>query len=287
MLVFVRLARVKHWLKNMLIIIPVVFAGSLLQESYWKILIPSFFAFSFLASFVYIINDIKDLENDRKHAIKKARPLASGAVAVWRAVILAIAFVIATVIFHILGGASLYGALVLLLYAGLNIAYSFGLKNVPILDLVILSSGFILRILYGSAITGIMVSNWLYLVVVAGSLYMSMGKRRNELLTGMQTRKVLKHYNYSFLDKNMYVCFGLAIVFYSLWCLDIASSALWSVPWLIITGMRYSMNIEAAESSGDPVDVIMGDKILLVLGLIYVVAMFFTLYYKQSLESIL
>ena len=104
----------------------------------------------------------------------------------------------------------------------LNLLYSFGLKNVPVADIAILVSGFLLRVLYGSSITGIEISKWLYLTVIAMSFYLGLGKRRNELEKhgGESTRKVLEAYNKNFLDKNMYMCLSLAIVFYSLWCTD-------------------------------------------------------------------
>ena len=92
-----------------------------------------------------------------------------------------------------------------------------GLKNKPIIDIVILAAGFVIRIFYGGMITGVSISKWLYLVITSGSLYMGLGKRRNEMKKQTDTRDVLKYYNVDFLDKNMYVCVPLTIVFYALW----------------------------------------------------------------------
>ena len=105
----------------------------------------------------------------------------------------------------------------LISYLGLNVAYSMGLKNKPIIDIVILAAGFVIRIFYGGMITGVSISKWLYLVITSGSLYMGLGKRRNEMKKQTDTRDVLKYYNVDFLDKNMYVCVALTIVFYALW----------------------------------------------------------------------
>ena len=107
-------------------------------------------------------------------------------------------------------------------YLAINILYSIKLKHIPILDIAILTSGFLLRLLYGAEITGIGISNWLYLTILSFSFYMALGKRRNELTKiGNETRRVLEYYNKSFLDNNMYTCMALGIVFYSLWCIDI------------------------------------------------------------------
>ena len=114
---------------------------------------------------------------------------------------------------------------------------------------------------------------------------MGLGKRRNELKkTGSETRKVLEHYNKTFLDNNMYMCMAIGIVFYSLWCIDINSSingiinVIYTVPFVMIICMKYSLNIEG-DSSGDPVDVILGDKILLALAFIYALTMFAIIYF--------
>lgn len=166
----------------------------------------------------------------------------------------------------------------------LNILYSFWLKHIPILDVVILASGFLIRVLYGSNITNIQISNWLYLTILVFSFYMGLGKRRNEYKKmGTNGRKVLEFYNESFLNNNMYMCMALGIVFYSLWCIDVNKAStgifniIWTVPIVLIICMKYSLNIEN-ESHGDPVDVILGDKILLLLGVIYTILMFLWIY---------
>jgi len=149
------------------------------------------------------------------------------------------------------------------------------LKNVPIMDIAILVSGFLIRVIYGGVICNIEVSNWLYLTVMAISFYMGLGKRRNEIIKqGTESRKVLKFYNYEFLDKNMYMSLAITIVFYSLWCMDIGAvsnsliNIIWTVPLVLIICMKYSLDIEG-DSLGDPVDVILSDKLLLGLALIY------------------
>lgn len=174
----------------------------------------------------------------------------------------------------------------MLLYLVLNIGYSCGLKNIPLIDVIILVSGFIIRVVYGALITDIVVSNWLYLTVITIAFYFSFGKRRNELkrFNDGETRSVLKYYTIPFLDKNMYMCLGLANVFYALWSMDEKTISHYNnnflvltVPIVLLISMKYSMDIEG-ESDGDPVEVLLHDRILIILCLIYLSVIFTILY---------
>ena len=165
----------------------------------------------------------------------------------------------------------------------LNVGYSAGLKSVPIVEIGVLSSGFLLRVLYGGQVFGIEVSSWLYLTVLSLSLYLGLGKRRNELerVTSATTRKVLRYYNRRFLDRNMYMFLAVGLCFYSLWAMEQSKAMLWSIPLVMLSCMRYSLVIEGG-SDGDPVDVIYKDKILLALGIMCAIYMLVALYYPQS-----
>ena len=234
----------------------------------------AFLALSFTASIVYIINDIKDIEKDRVHPVKKKRPLASGEVSIKQAIIVIIILILLILaLLFFTNSLFKYANLVLLLYIIMNIGYSCGLKNIPLIDITILSFGFVLRVIYGGLIIDVDISSWLFLTVLAVSFYMALGKRRNELLKvkSGKTREVLKYYNKDFLDKNMYMFLTLAIVFYSLWStIAITSSLLkYSVIFVILILMKYSMNVEEG-GYGDPVDVILRDKILILLAVLYV-----------------
>lgn len=154
-----------------------------------------------------------------------------------------------------------------------NLLYSGGLKKLPIVDVAILVSGFVIRVLYGAAITDIEISKWMYLTVISMSFYMGLGKRRNEMLQNYEenTRDVLKYYGYGFLDKNMYVSLTLAITFYALWSVDPitterigSKNMIWTVPILILICLKYSMAVEGT-LDGDPVEVVLKDRILLLM----------------------
>lgn len=274
---YVKLLRVKHYIKNLLIFIPVFFGGVIFEKERLIKASLGFVCFCLISSAIYILNDYRDIEKDRKHPTKKNRPLASGRVKPNNAIIIMVMLVAIAMVISI-KLKTIEGACCLLLYFVLNVAYSMGLKNKPIIDVVILASGFVMRVMYGGYITGVEISQWLYLVVTTGSLYMGLGKRRNELKAQTDTREVLKYYNESFLDKNMYVCLALANVFYALWTIDMNSPYIsWTVPVFIVMLMCYSLDTEG-NSEGDPVEVILKDRVLISIILVYAVCIFTLLY---------
>lgn len=281
---YIKLMRPKHYIKNFLVFLPLLFSGMFFDKNNILTCLLGFICFSLLASTIYIINDIKDKDKDKMHKTKCNRPIASGKVSVKNAIIVDILLITIIVLICILGNFNALSISLALLYFILNLIYSFGAKNIPILDIIILVSGFFIRVLFGATLLNITVSNWLYLTVIAISFYLGLGKRRNEIIkSGVNYRKVLKYYNKDFLDKNMYMCLTMTIVFYSLWTTDSVivlknnNLLIWTVPLIIIIAMKYSMNIEG-DSDGDPVEVIMKDKVLIALGLIYMISLFVILY---------
>lgn len=280
---YIKLMRVKHYIKNLLIFLPLLFSGLMLEKSKLITTIFGFICFSFIASSIYIINDIKDMKSDRNHKTKCNRPIASGKIRPINAIIFMIFLLFIVTIICIFMKFNIISILLILLYFILNICYSMGAKNIPLVDVIILVSGFVIRLLFGASLIGINVSNWLYLTVISASFYLGLGKRRNELMKSKKTRHVLKYYNKEFLDKNMNVFMTMTIIFYSLWTTDyeIVSKSnnllIWTVPFLIIILLKYSMDIEG-NSDGDPVEVIVKDKILLALGMVYGIAMLLILY---------
>lgn len=264
----IRLLRPKHYLKNVLVLLPLFFSGRFFERALLSAATAGFAAFCLLSSFIYIINDVRDVESDRRHPTKCRRPIASGAVSVHAALTLAAALAAAVTAIGVLARFPAGGWGCMAIYLLVNLGYSFGLKNVPILDIALLVSGFLLRVLFGAAVTGIGISSWLYLTVVSVSFYLALGKRRGELRRQSDTsRKVLRYYNNAFLDKNMNICLTLAIVFYSLWSADAMNAGthlIWTVPLVICLCLKYSLTVEG-DSDGDPVEVIFQDKVLLVL----------------------
>lgn len=281
---YLKLARVHHYIKNFFIFLPIFFSMNLFNSCMLISAIQGFLAFSFMTSVVYIINDLVDIEKDRLHPKKKERPLASGKVSTKGAIIFAVALFLASTVLCICScNGKFYSIAFPALYFALNIFYCFGGKNIPIVDIAVLASGFLIRLLYGSSITGVEISSWLYLTVLSLSFYLGLGKRRNEIKLGKETRAVLKFYTYEYLDKMMYMFTGMGMIFYSLWCvadstvLRFSNHMIWTVPIVMLIFMRYSLVVEG-DSYGDPVDVILGDKILLSLSGVYAVLLLVLMY---------
>ena len=170
---YIRLMRVKHYIKNILIFMPLFFAGKIYDWNELSVAVTGFFAFCCVSSSVYIFNDLIDLEKDRRHPTKKYRPIASGQVSVKQAVGLIVVCLFLSILVLVVAS-NLGGSIFLLLYIIVNIAYSVRLKEYPIMDIVLLASGFVIRMFYGGYLTDVPISGWLYLIVVSGSLYMGL-----------------------------------------------------------------------------------------------------------------
>lgn len=284
-----KLMRPKHYLKNVLIFVSLVFSKNLCSRELLLKSLLGFCAFSLLASVVYIFNDIHDVEADRLHEIKRNRPIASGKISIPFAYVIAGILLIGSAICNAMCEGGLRALIIMTLYFITNLGYSLGLKHIPFLDVVLLVAGFLLRVMYGAALIHVGLSSWVYLTVISLSFYLGLGKRRNELKkagTTGNTRRVLTHYTYQFLDKFMYLCLTLAIAFYALWSADKdvisnyqTDKLIWTVPFVIVLLMKYSADIES-DSYGDPVDVITHDKTLVVLSGIFCLVLLSLIYFQ-------
>ncbi len=284
----IRLCRPKHWLKNVLIFAPLIFSGNLLNpENFFKTLL-GWIAFNFTASAVYIFNDLRDIETDKLHEIKKNRPLAAGQVTPTTVKILFCLLIIAAAGINLTASTCLQPAGLLLLYLIMNVLYSLRIKKIPLLDIAFLVLGFLIRIFYGASLIIETVSVWLYLTVTTMSAYLGLGKRRNELQKRIDNNHeingVLKFYTPEFLDKNMYMCLTLTIAFYALWAIspipampDPSNARIWTVPLVLLICMRYSLLIES-KTYADPVDVLTSDKVLILLVVLYGLYMILLMY---------
>ncbi|MBQ0025883.1 MAG: decaprenyl-phosphate phosphoribosyltransferase [Lachnospiraceae bacterium] len=281
---YLKLMRIPHYIKNLLILAAPLCSGLFFSGDMACKTLFGFLAFCFVSSAVYVINDVNDAKRDRLNPAKAGRPVASGAIAPKNAIVFAAILFIIGLFFNTFAS-GLTGILVLVIYLLLNIAYSLGLKNVAILDVVILVSGYVIRIIYGSVISGVSISGWLYLTVISLSFFLALGKRRGEQRkSGDAARDVLHAYSASFLDKNMYVSLALADVFYALWSMNESTAELYgtkyvflTVPLFIIITLRYSFDIEG-DSDGDPVEVLLHDKVLMLLAVLYIIVMALLLY---------
>lgn len=288
---YLKLMRVKHYVKNFLIFLPVVFGMKILDIDTDIVCILGFISFSMMSSVIYILNDIKDVDKDRKHPKKKNRPIASGVISINKALSIAVLLfffsAICNAICLINVQHKFMGWFCLIGYLIINVVYSvFGGKDIPLFDVVLLMSGFVIRVYYGSAISGVPVSMWMCLVICSGAFYMGFGKRRNELNKYSDgTRNVLKYYTKDFLNNSMNCCMTLSITFYALWIMTIVQEGrtnryVWSILILMILLFKYSLDIENSENVGlgDPVEVILSDWLLIVLAVVFVLYLLMCLY---------
>ena len=281
---YIKLIRLKHYIKNLLIFVPLFFSGLYKDTNNIWICLAGFLLFSFVSSMIYVFNDICDAPKDRLHEVKRNRPIAAGRVGVLEAYILigilaTISLGMVVILFVL--RANTWTILLVILYVILNVLYSVWLKHVVLVDVIILVSGFLIRLFFGALLINCVVSNYLYLTVMSGAFYMGFGKRRNEIMkSDKNTRNVLKFYNKDFLDKMMYVCLTLTVVFYSMWTVDPKvivnihyNLLIWTVPIIMIVLFQYSLIVEK-DNFGDPVDVLISNKPLLLTCLFYVLFLF-------------
>jgi len=250
--------------------------GKVINTNFIYLTILGFIAFSFGTSFIYIINDLKDIEKDKLHERKKQRPLASGKIKKKNAIIIAIISLILSLTINYIATKSFFNitTYLLLSYIISNILYTYYFKNIVIIDVAFLSLGFILRTYYGASLINIEVSDWLFLTIMSGSLFLGLGKRKKELINNINIRHSLKNYNELFLDKFQYTTLTLTILFYSLWSME--QVIVYTIPIIILIFMRYCLIIET-NNEGDPTTVFYSDKLLIVLCLIYTIIMTFIL----------
>lgn len=261
--------RVTHYLKNALVFVPVFFSGAGMSFACLKTILISFICFCMGASAIYLMNDIKDVEKDRMHPVKRYRPLATGEISVYAARCVSIGLVVFAFLLLFLFRIEINGIAVFSFYLLINYLYSVrGWKHVPLIDVSILVLGFYLRVLMGAVVVHIEISPWLSLVIITGAGFLAFGKRRNEQkVMGDETRKVLRAYPAGFLDKAMYACMVMTNIFFALWCvLEKTKYYLLLFPLVMLLCFRYCMDLEQEQNQGDPMDVILEDKVLFAIG---------------------
>ena len=216
-----KLIRPHQWLKNVFVMIPMFFGGSLLDPSDIRASVVTFFAFSFIASSVYCFNDIIDVEADRRHPVKCKRPIASGAISVrsaWALMALMFLLSVGTVCLLDTYTHVINVGLVILIYYILNILYCSKLKQYAIVDVCIIAFGFVLRVLAGGFATDIALSKWLVLMTFLLTLFLSFAKRRDDVLrmneTGEPPRKNTIRYNLTFINQAITITASVTLVCY-------------------------------------------------------------------------
>ncbi|HIT75340.1 MAG TPA: decaprenyl-phosphate phosphoribosyltransferase [Candidatus Avipropionibacterium avicola] len=273
-----RAVRPKQWVKNLLVFAAPLASGKLLDTTVVLQCIGAFVAFCLVSATVYLVNDSRDIEEDRLHPKKRYRPIAAGELSVPAALVLAS---ITAVLGFTLGFlVSIPLGITLAVYVVVQIVYSIFLKDFPVIDLAVVASGFLLRAVAGGVATGIDLSQWFLLVASFGSLFMVAGKRYSELVAlGPEagTRRSLQRYSSSYLRFVWMVAAGTVLMSYSLWAFENHDKGPWDVPWtalsiapLTLGLLQYALEVDRGEA-GAPEDVVLTDRVLQVLVLLWLV----------------
>ena len=289
-MIYIKLLRPKDWAKNLFLYIPLFFSGEVFDVAKLTMVFWGFIAFCCIASSIYIINDYGDIEDDKKHPEKRNRPLASGKASPTIALIICALLVITGFsIAYILGGRFL---ILLGLYFAINVGYSFGLKNIPILDIFIIAIGFSLRIRSGGALANVDVTVWMNIMVFLLALFMAIGKRRDDVLlklsSGVDMRKAVKGYTLDYLNTMLALVSAVMIVAYFMYTVSPMVIARHNTERLYLTAlfvmagiMRYLQIIYVKVDSGSPTKILYKDRFIQIAILLWMISFYFFIYIKK------
>jgi len=262
-----QLLRVHQYIKNLFIFTPLLFSFSNSIYLYFQATI-AFILFSLLASGIYIFNDLNDIDEDKLHPTKSRRPVASGKISLKFARNIFLALSATSLIFAYFINFQMFG--ILFFYFILNILYSIKLKHIAILDIFIISTGFVLRLFVGSVVTGVILSKWIIIMTFLLALFLALAKRRDDVLLanrGAKTRKNIDGYNLEFINLTMVLMAGVVIVSYILYTVSnevvtkIGSDNLYLTSIFVILGVfRYMQITFVEELSGSPTKVVLKDR---------------------------
>lgn len=287
---YIELLRSKHWIKNLFLFIPIFFAGEFMNFQKLSELIPAFIAFSLSASAIYIYNDYRDIESDKKHPKKSKRPLASGKVS--KAAAFAIIVVLLVVGLFLAYNLRPKFLFILSIYLVLNFLYSSGLKKVGILDIFIVAAGFVIRVKAGGIATGIPLSAWLNVMIFLLALLLTIAKRRDDVLikdgSGIELRKSTKNYNLELMNSLIIMVSGIIIVSYLIYTLSpevmnrFNTHRLYYTSIFVIAGvMRYLQLVFVDNDTGSPTSILYKDKFIQLSIVLWIVSFGLLIYFPS------
>jgi len=276
----VKAVRPRQWVKNLLVFAaPLAALGGDVEYDYRTVVVKvgiAFVTFSLAASSIYLINDARDVEADREHPTKRFRPIAAGVVPEWLAYVLAVLLAAASLAISWFVTPNL--SVVMAIYIAIQLAYCFGLKHQAVLDICIVSSGFLIRAIAGGVAGGIVLSQWFLLVMAFGSLFMAAGKRYAELQlaerTGAKIRKSLESYTSTYLRFVWTLSATVMVICYGLWAFErdrVAGGAWFAVSMIpfTIAILRYAVDVDGG-LAGEPEDIALSDRVLQLLALAWI-----------------
>lgn len=281
--------RPRQWPKNIFIFAAVVFDKQLFILHSFLRTVEGFVLFCLISSAVYIFNDLADIEADREHPEKKNRPIPSGKLPVSVALTAGILLVIVTLSFGYWLSPDF--ALVLAAYLLLNLAYSKWLKHIPIVDVLVLAAGFVLRVVAGVTIIQVeRFSPWLYVVMTLLALYLGFGKRRAEIALLSEDagshRKVLEGYTIPLLDQYIMIVSGTTIVAYSLYTFSAVNvppnhSMMLTIPFVLYAIFRYLYLVQIKHAGGEPEEILLSDRPLQIALLLWALVVLVVFYLSK------
>ncbi len=265
---FIQIMRPKQWIKSGFVLTPYLFSLQFDDLEKLKLSIIATLSFIFISSALYIFNDFLDLQEDRKHPLKKKRPLASGKISNRQAEILILVLLSLGYATTLLLPVKCF--FVIMVYMLMNVAYSKKLKHIAIIDVLVIASGFVLRVLMGGYAIDVRISTWLILATFLLALFLGFGKRRHELGlgSGSETRLSLRGYNEEFTDKLINVTCATALVCYAIYAVGIVEktgkdSFIYTVIFVVFGLFRYLQNIYLIKEGGEPEKILYKDKLFL------------------------
>lgn len=257
----VDLMRPRDWIKNGFVLAPLLFSGRIVSVEPCLQALRAFGLFCLAASAAYVVNDLRDIDRDRMHPLKRqTKPLAAGRVSVrgaQRLLALLVSALVAT------SWSTPRVAMVVAGYLGLSMAYSFWLKDQPVLDLFSIASGFVLRVQAGATAIGVPLSDWMFITTLCLALYMASIKRRQELLFHRHhAREVLSHYGPALLNRFAELAGTGALVFYSLFVMATHPSLVLTIPLVLFGLFRYWYLSERDDALESPTETVLRDSAL-------------------------
>lgn len=284
---YVMLLRPHHWAKNLFLFLPLFFSGQIFDLDKLAATFYGFIAFGFIASSIYIINDYMDVESDRKHPVKSKRPIASGLIP--KPAALALFFLCLAIGVSIALVLKVKFLFLLMLYFSINIGYSLGLKNISILDIVLLASGFVIRVKAGGVLTTVATSEWLIIMIFLLAVFLTISKRRDDALlkleSGADMRKSISGYNLNFLNVALGVITSIIIIAYLMYSISPEVMSRWNTHRLYYTALfvimgllRYLQIALVENNSGSPTKLLYRDKFLQVTILLWVLSFYVIIY---------
>jgi len=260
------LLRVKDWLKNLLVFIPLIFSNNLLNSHYYFDLVYTFFIFCIASSFIYIMNDIVDIEDDKNHPIKKIiKPLANGKLNILfsKYILFVLILFLGVLIFF-----DNQLLLFILFYIILNITYIFYFKKIPVIDILVISIGYLIRVEGGSQVINVNTSYLTFCAIFFLSIFVISIKRKKELENNIQSRESLYFYKSNILNIIVYISMIFSFCSYLFYTIFINTNLLLTLPLVILVFLRYLYLTKLTTKGEFPIDVVIYDwKLLILIGI--------------------